>query len=118
MNSEINLVSSPDLAIPGRLHSGYAKRTAAMWPALQQTLQQHIMGKEPGDPSRINEIYVTGLSLGGGISQLLAYKMQASAALACLVGACRHRCSKQQQARLAWQARRSRHQLSLLAIPN
>jgi len=71
----------PQLGIPGRLHDGFAQRTAAVWPAVQQLLKQHILNKAPGDASRISQIYVTGTSLGGGIGQIVTYMMQASAAL-------------------------------------
>lgn len=58
------------IPLPGRVHQGFARVAASLWPGVQAALQSLSA------TSKITNVYIAGHSLGAGASTLLAYGTQ------------------------------------------
>lgn len=58
------------IPLPGRVHQGFARVAASLWPGVQAALQSL------STTSKITNVYIAGHSLGAGVSTLLAYGTQ------------------------------------------
>lgn len=58
------------ILLPGRIHQGFARVAASLWPGVQAALQSLSA------THKITNVYIAGHSLGAGVSTLLAYGIQ------------------------------------------